>query len=219
MKFFQHVAAVAVVFAAATVPAFAANEGPVQELRSRVDRAVQTLADPATKGPSKTAERRARIRKIADEIFDFNEMSKRALGVHWQQMQQGDRERFVRSFSDLLDRAYFEKIDTYSGEKVQYLAPKIEGEQAIVPTRVTTDKGTEIPIEYRMHRGQDRWMVYDVIIEGVSLISNYRAQFDRIIRTSSVNELIKRMESQVGGQAASGSLNGGAASPREPRGR
>jgi phospholipid transport system substrate-binding protein len=185
------------------------GEGPVSELRTRVDKAVQTLADPATKGPAKAVERRVKLRKIADEIFDFGEMSKRALGTHWQQLQAADRERFVRSFADLLDRAYFEKIDSYSGEKVQYLAPKVDGNQASVPTKVTTDKGTEIPVDYRMHREQGRWMVYDVSIEGVSMISNYRAQFDRIIRTGSVDDLIKRMEAQAAGQA----------SPREPKGR
>jgi len=187
------------------------GEAPVQELRSRVDRAVQVLSDPAFKGASKVTERRARVRKIADEIFDYAEMAKRSLGVHWTQMAAGDRERFMRSFSDLLDRAYFEKIDSYNGEKVRYLDPKIDGAQAMVPTRVTTEKGTEIPVEYRMHRDQDRWMVYDVVIEGVSLVSNYRAQFDRIIRTASTGELLKRLEAQVAGQASGGS--------REPRGR
>ena len=183
------------------LPLLAADD-PTQELRSRVDRAVQVLADPALKGPSAAAERRARVRKIADEVFDYGEMSKRAVGVHWQQMSPADRERFSRLFSDLLDRAYFEKIDSYNGEKVQYLNAKVEGDQATVPTRVVTDKGTEIPVDYRMVRQADRWVVYDVTIEGVSLVSNYRSQFDRIIRTGSVAELMKRMEAQAAGQAS-----------------
>lgn len=198
-----HQAAAALMLLVATsAPGASGTEGPVAELRSRVDRAVQILADPALQGPSKATERRAKVRKLADEVFDYNEMSKRALGVHWQQMAQGDRERFVRSFSDLLDRAYFEKIDSYNGEKVRYMDAKLDGGQATVPTRVTTDKGSEIPVDYRMHRDGAKWMVYDVIIEGVSLVSNYRAQFDRIIRTASVAELLKRLESQAGGQAS-----------------
>ena len=212
-----HQAAAALMLMVATsAPGTTGTEGPVQELRNRVDRAVQVLSDPAFKGASKTAERRAKVRKIADEIFDYNEMSKRSLGVHWNQMAQGDRERFTRSFSDLLDRAYFEKIDSYNGEKVRYMDPKVEGVQATVLTRVTTDKGSEIPVDYRMHRDNGKWLVYDVIIEGVSLVSNYRAQFDRIIRTASVAELLKRLEAQAAGQA-SGVGNGAAA--REPRGR
>jgi len=208
-------AATLMLLLATSAPGAASTEGPVQELRNRVDRAVQVLSDPAMKGPSKVAERRPRVRKIADEIFDYNEMSKRSLGVHWQQMAQGDRERFMRSFSDLLDRAYFEKIDSYNGEKVRYLDPKMDGAQATVPTRVTTDKGSEIPVEYRMQRDNGRWVVYDVVIEGVSLVSNYRAQFDRIVRTGGVEELLKRLEAQAGGQA-SGQASG---APREPRGR
>jgi phospholipid transport system substrate-binding protein len=198
-------------FVAAASPAAANTEAPVQELRARVDRAVQVLNDPNLKGPGKVAERRLRIRKIADEFFDYTEMSKRSLGVHWQQLSQGDRERFVRAFSDLLDRAYFEKVDSYNGEKVRYIDAKIDGDQAMVPTRVTTDKGTEIPVDYRMHREGSRWLVHDVNIEGVSLVSNYRAQFDRIIRTSSMDDLMKRLEAQAAGQASGPS--------REPRGR
>ena len=216
----QHALATLLFLFAATAPATSAiaNEGPAQELKSRVDRAVQVMSEPAMKGPAKVAERRARVRKIADEIFDFPEMSKRSLGVHWQEMAPPDRERFVRLFSDLLDRAYFEKIDTYNGERVTYLAPKMDRDQATVPTRVVTEKGSEIPVDYRMRQDGGRWLVYDVIIEGVSLVSNYRAQFDRIVRTSSTGDLLKRMEAQ----AAAGHTNGGGqaspADPKKPRG-
>jgi phospholipid transport system substrate-binding protein len=218
-----HLALATVLFLFAAASPATASEGPVQELKSRVDRAVQVMSDPATKGPAKVTERRAKVRKIADEIFDFSEMSKRSLGVHWQELAPGDRERFVRLFSDLLDRAYFEKIDSYNGEKVTYLAPKVERDQATVPTRVITEKGTEIPVEYRMRQNGGRWQVYDVVIEGVSLVSNYRAQFDRIIRTASVADLLKRMEAQAAGHASpNGQASPGAqtspAEPKKPRG-
>src|ERR1043165_5729100 len=124
----QQAAGVLMLLLPTAAPDPAPPDSPVRELRNRVDRAVQTLSDPSLKGPSKVTERRAKVRKIADEIFDFGEMSKRSMGLHWQQLQPGDRERFVRTFSDLLDRAYFEKIDSYNGEKVQYLPPKIEGD-------------------------------------------------------------------------------------------
>jgi phospholipid transport system substrate-binding protein len=179
-----------------------AADSPTQAIQTRVDRAMQVLNDSSLKGSGHTAERRARVRKIADEIFDFAEMGRRALGPHWSSLAAGDRERYVGLFADLLDRAYFERIDQYEGEKVRYLEPRIEGEQATVPTRVITPRGTELPVDYRMHRAQGRWQVYDVIIEGVSLVSNYRSQFDRIVRTASVDELLKRMEAQVAGQAS-----------------
>jgi phospholipid transport system substrate-binding protein len=190
-----HALATLVFLVCVTAPAFA--DAPAQELQSRVDRAVQVMNDPAVKGPAHLVERRARVRKIADEIFDFTEMGKRALSVHWQELAHADRERFVRLFSDLLDRAYFEKIDAYNGEKVTYFTPRVDGSQATVPTRVVTEKGTDMPVEYRMRQEGGRWLVYDVVIDGVSLVSNYRAQFDRIIRTGSVNELLRRMEAQA----------------------
>jgi phospholipid transport system substrate-binding protein len=186
--------------AAAAAPA--AADAPVQELKTRVDRAVQILNDPNLKGPSHVAERRVQIRKIADEIFAFPEMATRALGVHAKDLPPAEHERFVQLFSDLLDRGYFEKIDSYNGEKVTYLDTQVEGDLAAVPTRMVTDKGKEILVAYRMMKAGGRWMVYDVIIEGVSLVQNYRAQFDRVIRTASVAELMKRLESQVAGQAS-----------------
>jgi len=191
---YQHALATFMLLVAASGPV-PSSEAPVQELRTRIDKAVQVLKD-------KPPDRRAQIRKIADEVFDFPEMAKRALGVHWKELGAGDQERFVRLFSDLLDRAYFDKIDSYNGEKVEYLAAKIDGDLATVPTRVVTDKGTDIPVEYRMRRASGRWVVHDVIIEGVSLVQNYRAQFDRIIRTASVPELMKRLEAHVAGQAS-----------------
>lgn len=190
-----------ILLVATTAPA-GANTAPVQELRNRVDRAVQVLNDPANKGAEKASERRAKVRKIADEIFDFGEMGKRALGPHWNQTPPAERDRFVKLFAELLDRAYFEKIDSYDGEKVRYLPAKVEGDQATVPTRVITPRGTDIPVDYRMHQAQGRWLVHDVNIEGVSLVANYRAQFDRIVRTASVDELLRRMEAQSAGQAS-----------------
>jgi phospholipid transport system substrate-binding protein len=197
----------------ASVAPVAAADNPTQAIKAQIDRAMQVLNDPALKGPSHAGDRRARVRKIADEIFDFAEMGKRAMGPHWSKLQAADRERYVSLFADLLDRAYFEKIDQYEGEKVRYLEPRVEGEQATVPTRVVTPRGTDIPVDYRMYRSEGRWQVYDVIIEGVSLVSNYRSQFDRIVRTDSVDELLKRMEAQV-------AANAGQASPRaEPKPR
>ena len=210
----HHALATVLFLLVAAGSAFAADGGPVAELRNRVDRAVQVLSDPALQGPSHVGERRTRVRKIADEIFAFEEMGKRSLGPHWQQMQPAERDRFVRLFSDLLDRAYFDKIDSYSGEKVTYLQAKIEGDQATVPTRVVTQRGTEIPVDYRMVRDKGRWQVYDVIIEGVSLVGNYRTQFNRIVRTESVDELLRRMEAQVTGQASIAPAPGTEKKPR-----
>ena len=102
----------------------------------------------------------------------------------------------MKLFGDLLERSYISKIELYGGEKIQYTGDKIEGDQASVMSKLLTKTNTEVPIEYRMLKKGERWLVYDVIIEGVSLISNYRTQFNKIIQTSSYAELVKKMKSR-----------------------
>jgi phospholipid transport system substrate-binding protein len=170
---------------------------PTDQLRGRVDRVLRVLEDPALKQEARTAERRAAIRGIAFEIFDFRELSQRALARHWQARNPAERDEFVQLFADLLERSYVGKIELYSGgEKIQYNAETIEGDQATVKTRIVTRGGTEIPVDYRMHRVGDRWLVYDVGIEGVSLVSNYRAQFNKIIQTASFRGLVDKLKAK-----------------------
>lgn len=167
---------------------------PTEQLRSHVDRVITTLEDPALKQASRTEERRKTVRRIADEIFDFGETAKRSLGRHWQARTPAEREEFVQLFSDLLERSYISKIELFNGERVSYTGETIDGDVATVRTRLLTKQSTEIPVDYRMLKRGERWLVYDVIIEGVSLIANYRTQFNKIIQTSSYPELIKKMK-------------------------
>jgi phospholipid transport system substrate-binding protein len=170
---------------------------PTDQLRGRVDRVLRVLEDPALKTETRTAERRETIRGIAFEIFDFRELSQRALARHWQGRSAAERDEFMQLFADLLERSYVGKIETYSGgERIQYLAESADGEQATVRTRIVTKAGTEIPVDYRMHRVGDRWLVYDVTIEGVSLVANYRAQFNKIIQTSSFKGLVDKLKAK-----------------------
>jgi phospholipid transport system substrate-binding protein len=103
----------------------------------------------------------------------------------------------VEAFSDLLERAYMAKIELYGGEKIQYSGARVEGDVATVPTRITTTKGVEVPIDYRMMKRGERWRIYDVSIEGVSLVANYRTQFNSVMRTASYDELLRRMRSRA----------------------
>jgi phospholipid transport system substrate-binding protein len=168
---------------------------PTDQLRGRVDRVLRVLEDPALKTDARAAERRAAIRAIALEIFDFRELSQRALARHWQGRTAAERDEFMQLFADLLERSYVSKIETYSGgERIQYTGETADGEQATVRTRIVTKTGTEIPVDYRMHRVGDRWLVYDVAIEGVSLVANYRAQFNKIIQTSSFKGLVDKLK-------------------------
>jgi phospholipid transport system substrate-binding protein len=167
---------------------------PTDQLRGSVDRVIQILEDPQLKAEAKAADRRAAIRKEAESIFDFTETAKRALGQHWKTLNPSQQQEFVSLFEDLLERAYVLKIEKYSGEKVAYLGDTVDGDLATVKTKFTTKQGTEIPVDYRLLRRGDRWLVYDVFVEGVSLVANYRTQFDRIMRTGSYDELVRRMK-------------------------
>ena len=169
---------------------------PTDQLRGAVDRVLKTLDDPSLKGAAKVADRRVAVRKIANEIFDFGEIAKRSMARHWQPLSEAQRNEFVGLFADLLERSYISKIETYGGEKIQYTAERVDGEYATVSTRIITKNGTEVPVDYRMIKRADRWLVYDVSIEGVSLVSNYRTQFNKIIQTSSYNELVSKLKNK-----------------------
>ncbi len=169
---------------------------PTEHLRSQVERVIKTLDDPELKKESRARERRQAVRKIAEDIFDFTETAKRSLGRHWANRSAAEREEFVRLFTDLLERSYLTKIETYSGEKVHYNGDAVDGDVATVKTRIATKSGTEIPIDYKMLKRGERWLVYDVAIEGVSLVANYRTQFNKIIQTSSYQELVKKLKTK-----------------------
>jgi phospholipid transport system substrate-binding protein len=169
---------------------------PTDQLRVQIDRVIKTVEDPDLKQSAKAAERRVAVRKIANETFDFEEMSKRALAKHWQPRTPAERDEFVKLFADLLEKAYVSRIENYGGEKIAYNGDTIDGEVALVKTKILTKGGTDVPVDYRMLKRNDRWLVYDVVIEGVSLINNYRTQFNKIIQTSSYQALVDRMKSR-----------------------
>ena len=185
----------ALVLSAVTASPAAAGV-PSDQLKAQIDRVLKTLDDPELKKEGKARDRRAAVRKIANDIFDFGETARRSLGRHWQPRTPAERDEFVELFADLLERSYISKVELYGGEKIQYLGDTIEADQAKVQTKLLTKGGNEIPIEYRMHRKGDRWLVYDVVIEGVSLIANYRTQFNKIIQTASYQELVKKMKAK-----------------------
>src|SRR5262245_15924638 len=156
MRAWAMAVAVAVAIAAAAAPASA---GPVSDqLKDAVDRVIKLLEDPALKGPDKTGERRAGVTKIAQEIFDFPEVARRSLARHWQPLTDKQREEFTTLFADLLERSYVSKIELYSGEKITYGNERLDGETAVVPTRIASKSGAEIPIDYRMQKKGVRWL-------------------------------------------------------------
>jgi phospholipid transport system substrate-binding protein len=169
---------------------------PTDQVREYTDAVVKVLEDPALKSEDKKPERRAAVRKIASEVFDVQETARRALGPHWQQRTPQQREEFVQLFADLLEQTYISKIDLFGGERLRFTDEKVDGDNAVVRAKVITRQSTEVPVEARMLRKGDRWLIYDILIENISLIGNYRSQFDRIIRTQSYDELVKRLRNR-----------------------
>ena len=184
-------------FGAGLVASPAAAGVPTEQLRVQVDQVFRLLEDPNFKKERPT-QRRVAVRKIADEIFDFSETARRALGQHWQQRTATERDEFIKLFADLLEHSYVSKIELFDGEKIGYTGDTIQDDQATVKTKIITRQGSEIPVNYRMHQKGDRWLVYDVEIESVSLIANYRSQFNKIIRTSSYDELVRKLKTRQG---------------------
>ncbi len=168
------------------------------QLKDTIDSVIALLRDPALKGPEKKDERRARIREAVRERFSFPEMARRSLGRHWRNRTDEERKEFVKLFSSLIENSYIGRIEDYSDEEVLFLNEKVIKNKAEVKTRIVSGAGTEIPINYRLFKDRSgRWLVYDVVVEGVSLVRNYRTQFDRTIRSLSYEGLVKEIRSKV----------------------
>ncbi len=195
-RFILGLACALTVFLSSTIAMSVHAGDAMSQAKSTIDKVIELTKDNNLKRPGKAAERRRAMSKVISERFDFEEMAKRSLSVHWQQRTPQERKEFVALFTDLLGRSYMKKIESYNEEKIVYLDEKIDGSYAVVRTKVITKRNVEIPIEYRMSAKGAKWEVYDVSIEGVSLVNNYRNQFGKIIRTSSYGELVKRMKSK-----------------------
>jgi len=169
---------------------------PTNQVKATVDKVIDILKNKELKKPSKVEERRAMLRRAVTERFDFEEMSKRTLAIHWQKRTAEERKEFVSLFSDLLERSYVNKIESYTDEKVNYTQENIEGEYALVKTVIVTKKNIEVPIDYKLIRKSTQWKAYDVVIEGVSLVNNYRGQFNKVIRSQSYEELVTRLRNK-----------------------
>lgn len=175
--------------------------GPAtDQVKGTVDQVLKILTDPALKGERKIKERRAQLRKTVLERFDFSEMSKRSMGRYWSERTPDERTEFVGLFTDLLERAYVDRVEGYTGEQILYLEETTDGNYSEVRTKIVTKRNQEIPIAYRLQRADSRWAVYDIVVEGVSLVNNYRTQFSKIIRTSSYQDLVKKMQAKVEGE-------------------
>ena len=173
-----------------------ASEIPTEVVRSTLTEVFRILKDEKLKDPAKLIPRRHMLEEVIASHFDYAEMSKRALAAHWNPLTTGEQTEFVELFKSFLSDRYAEKIEGYSGEQVGYLSERIEGNYAEVRTELRTTK-VKVPMDYRLHMKDGTWHAYDLVVDGVSLVKNYRSQFEKIIRTSSYQELVRRLRERA----------------------
>ena len=165
---------------------------PTEAVKRTIDEVLRIMDEKPLQQPGRLLERRKLLEKVIGSRFDYREMAKRALPAKWKTLTEAEQKEFVDLFQSFLSASYADKIEGYSGEQVQYLSERLEGGYAEVRTKIVSDK-TEIPIDYRLMGRAGEWFVYDVIADGVSLVRNYRGQFDKIIRESGYPDLVEEL--------------------------
>ncbi|HEY6838378.1 MAG TPA: ABC transporter substrate-binding protein [Geobacteraceae bacterium] len=166
------------------------------EVKQVVDRVITVVCDKELQQPANEQKRQRALKEAIGAIFDYAEMAERSLGRHWKGHTPAEHAEFVRLFETLLENSYAGVIESYSDEKISYLQETVEGDYAEVKSKVVTAKREEFAIDYRLMKKGGRWVVYDVVNEGVSLIDNYKSQFNKIILKEGYEELIKKMKSK-----------------------
>jgi phospholipid transport system substrate-binding protein len=180
----------------ASEPAFAGTAA--EQLASQIDRVLAVLGDPALKGDDRVAPRRQAVRRVTDELIDWNEMGRRTLGGHWQTLPESDRATFVTLFSELLNRAYLKNLDRYDGEKIVVTGDSLDGDRAVVQARVVGRDGHGgMPLDFAMVRDGERWRVWDIRMQGTSMVGGYRAQFARLLQTEPYDAVMRRLRERV----------------------
>jgi phospholipid transport system substrate-binding protein len=167
---------------------------PTDDVKKTVDEVVRIIADKEMK--KNEPKRRQALKKSISNIFDYSEMAKRSLGKHWNVRTEAEKKQFSELFATLLENSYAGKIESYNNEKIVYMKENVEGEYAEIKSKVVTAARDEFTLDYRMFKQKGKWMVYDVVIEGVSLVSNYRSQFNKTIASSGYDKLVKKLQTK-----------------------
>jgi len=166
------------------------------DVRKTVDEVVRIVSDKELKKPRNEKKRREELKVAIGRIFDYGEMARRSLATHWKERNPAEQKEFVKLFETLLENSYASKIESYDREKIVYDKESSDGGYAEVRSRVITPKRDEYALDYRLINEGGRWMVYDVVIEGVSLVSNYRSQFNKIITGQGYTELVRKLRAK-----------------------
>ena len=191
------VVASAIAFNLCLVPP-ATGAAPQDRVRATVEAVSAVLESPTLQGADKDKERRQRVRQIIFESFGFQEMARETLGGHWEKLSPQQREEFTQLFGNLFERSYNRLVLRFMGERSTVYGPEsVQQDRAVVQTTLGSTRDAKLPVDYRLVRHGEQWAIYDVVIDGVSLASNYRAQFDKILRTSSYEALVQRMKAKL----------------------
>jgi phospholipid transport system substrate-binding protein len=180
------------------VPATSSAGEAIEQIRQTSDKIIAIFKDPEMMAPEKKAERNRMLRKAVDERFDWEELSRRSLARHWAKRTEQEKKEFIALFGKLLENTYMDRVDEYSGQEVTYGAEKLEGEYGVVEIRIITRNKTAVPVLYRVKKKGNEWLVYDISVEGVSLVNNYRNQFNSIIARHSYDHLVELIREKVG---------------------
>jgi phospholipid transport system substrate-binding protein len=164
-----------------------------EQVQSAIEKVTAILNDPNLKSDAKKSERIERLRQVIFPKFDFAEMAKRSLGSNWQRRTPEEQQEFVKLFRELLENSYVENINAYNGEKVNIVGDKQEKDFAQVNTKIVNNKGEEFAVDYRLLQSGGDWKIYDVVIENISIVNNYRSQFNRVIAKSSFEDLLQKL--------------------------
>jgi phospholipid transport system substrate-binding protein len=167
---------------------------PLEMVRSSVEKVVAVLKDSRLKSPEKKKERIDRLKEIINPIFDYDEMARRALGAHWRRRTLAEQEEYLTLFRLFIEKVYADKVDLYEGERIVVGRETIDGDYAEVESKVINARGEENPVIFRIRRADGKWRVYDAVVENISVVQNYRSQFDRVISKSSYDELRKLLK-------------------------
>jgi phospholipid transport system substrate-binding protein len=182
---------------------------PQEKVRETVDAVLAVLQDKSMQGEENTEKRRAKMRQAVFQRFGFEEMSQRALGQYWSKRTPAEKKEFITLFSDLLERSYITKIESYTGEQqVLYTKESIDKDYASVRTEIVVQRDANVEVVYQLLRRDGNWQVYDVVIEGVSLVNNYRTQFNNIISRESYEALVKKLKLKLEQEQAASPIKG-----------
>jgi phospholipid transport system substrate-binding protein len=171
---------------------------PTEQIRSAINKGVQILRESRLDMKKDRPKIIQRLREIVYPLFDFKEMAKRSLGSHWRQLTPKQQEEFSSLFTSLLERSYADKIDLYDGQKVIYTQENVDQDYAEVDTKVIGKNGESFSVNYKLLQVGGKWRIYDVVVEDISVVNNYRSQFHRVIVNSSFQELIDKLKEKVG---------------------